>query len=215
MPITADTSPVFPQTPSYGYIATPTYRGHIPEVESGFERPNRLWSRPLLFITAAPIEDAHTDDIEDVLKFFHAMGGPFTYFRFKDWSDYKSCKTFGTVSALDQPVRVTGVAGTYQLCKEYVVGSIAQRREIYKPIGSTISIANNSGVIQSSANWTLNESNGTFTIGGGFSGTPLTWGGEFDVECRFLEEGLPIEIQDFATRNVRIAFREKRRTSTT
>lgn len=220
MAITADTAPLFPATPSYGFIASPTYRTRIPETEGGYERPNRLWSRPLLYITAAPFDDASVLDLDLVRDFFHVMAGAATYFRFKDWSDYKSCGSLATVTPLDQPlVLLTG--NNYQLVRNYTItlpgggGTLTQVREIYKPVGSTFRCANGSGVEQDGTKWTLDEANGVLIKGGTFTGTPTAWGGEYDVETRFAEDMLNVEVPNFGTRTTRFALREARREPTT
>lgn len=213
MAVVADTTPVFPAIPNYGFIASPRYRVQVIGREGGFERVNRLWSRPLLHITAVPLEDATVEDMEEALNFFHAMGGPSTYFRVLDYTDYKSCGVNSTPAATDQPLVEIGTSGTYQLVKHYTVGAITQVREIYKPRGSTIVVANEVQVLQS--DWSLDEATGVLTPGGSFSGTPTSWGGEFEVEVRFLEEGLSVEIATYGTRNARLAMRERRRAATT
>jgi hypothetical protein len=90
-----------------------------------------------------------------------------------------------------------------------------QVREIYKPIGDTILVANELGAVQASSKWTLDEANGTVDPNGTFTGTPTFWGGEFDVEVRFMEDQLNLEVSTFGTRNVRFGMREKRREATT
>lgn len=211
--ITPDTLETFPVLPSWGFIATPTYRTKFAEREGGYERPNRQWDRPLLFISAAPLEKKVTD-MESVLTFFHAMGGRATYFRIRDYSDYKSCSVRATAAATDQPLTATADdPGVYQLVKHYTAGSATQVREIYKPIGSTILVANELGVAQT--DFTLDEGTGQLTPGGGFSGTPTTWGGEFDVEVRFVSDEFPLEVATFGTWNGRLGMRERRRDATT
>lgn len=212
--ITADTMAKLPERVSYGFTASPNYRSRASEREGGFERINRVWARPLLYITSARLEDTPITNVETVLAFFHAMGGQASYFRCKDHTDYQSCGVQSTPSRLDQPlVLKTGSSTEWQLCKNYTAGSITQRREIYKPIGSTILIANGGGVLQT--DWTLDEATGILTKGGGFSGTPTTWGGQFDVEVRFMNDMLDVAIQNYGSRDTSFVLREKRRAAVT
>jgi uncharacterized protein (TIGR02217 family) len=182
--IIPDVSPIFPNCPSFGYVAEPNYLVKITAREGGFERRQRVWARPLTNITASPTGDQPNRDIELVRNFWHAMGGLSSAFRATDWTDYKSCFLDETPAATDMPLVASGDSpSSFRLVKQYVVGSIIQEREILKPNGATILIANEVGAAQT--DWTLDESTGLVTIGGGFSGTPTSWGGEFYLWCRF------------------------------
>jgi uncharacterized protein (TIGR02217 family) len=182
--IIPDTSAIFPNCPTFGYISEPNYLVKITSREGGFERRQRMWSRPLTKITASPSGDQSNVDIQAVQTFWHAMGGLSSAFRALDWTDYKSCLLNETPAATDMPLVLSGDSpASYRLMKQYVVGSIIQQREILKPVGSTILIANETGTPQT--DWTLDESTGLLTKGGTFSGTPHSWGGEFYIWCRF------------------------------
>jgi uncharacterized protein (TIGR02217 family) len=181
-----DIAETFPMCPTFGFIAEPNYLVKITSREGGYERRQRVWSRPLSKYTGVPSGDQPQEDIEDILDFWHAMGGLSTAFRFKDWIDYKSCHLSFTPAATDQPLVLSGDSPvSYRLVKQYSTksGRTIQQREITRPCGSTIMIANQFGAVQSA--WTLDESTGLVTIGGGFVGTPTAWGGEFDVWVRF------------------------------
>ena len=212
-------TPIFPVTPNYGFIARPRYRTQAAERESGYERVNRLWSRPLHYYASVPLDDTTVAENEALRDFYHAMGGPSTYFKFKDQQDYKSCSINAAIAPTDQPlVLQVGSSTIWQLVRNYTIilpggGTLIQVREIYKPKGSTIRIANGSAVEQS--DWTLDEANGTITKGGSFSGTPTSWGGEYYAECRFENDGLDIEISGFAIRSAKVQMRERRRSATT
>lgn len=180
--IVTDTMPTFPECPGFGFTTEARYLVKAIEREGGQERVDRRWSRPLTFFTAVPTGNRDAEVLQNLLTFWHAVGGMSGSFRFKDWTDYKSCKTTETPTALDQPFEeLTG--GEFQLVKQYVAGSLTQLREIYRPVGSTIVVANESGIEQT--DWELDESTGILTPGGGFSGSPGSWGGEFDLCCRF------------------------------
>lgn len=192
-----DLAPTFPECPGFGFTVEPRYMVKAVEREGGFERVDRRWSRPLCFITAAPTGNKAASVISDVLNFWHAVGGQAGEFRFRDWSDYKSCQlqNIPGTSAADQPFEVAvGVSPTgYQLIKEYTAvgpGSpgtyLTQAREIYRPIGSTIKVWNTLGAAQT--DWTLDESTGILTPGGTFTGTPGGWSGLFDLWCRFASD---------------------------
>jgi uncharacterized protein (TIGR02217 family) len=126
------------------------------------------------------------EDIQEILYFWHAVGGMATGFRLKDHADYKSCKTHEQPTPLDQPfIFEEDSPSGYQLVKTYPYGALEQVREIYKPKGDTIRIANELGVEQPDTAWTLDEATGILTPEVSFVGTPTSWGGEFYVYARF------------------------------
>lgn len=206
----ADTLEVFPSCPSYGYEAQPLYLVRIIEREGGYERRDRRWSRPLLDFVSVPMGNRTEADAYEILSFWHAMGGTASAFRFKDWSDYKSCALSADVSPLDQPFEViSGSPGGYQLIKEYTAGSTTQVRDVIKPYGDTIRVANDSGIEQDSAYWSLDESTGILEPLTGFSGIPTSWGGEFYCKARFSSQ-LRLEIVEHRIQRVDFAVRELR-----
>lgn len=208
----ADTLETFPVCPTYGFTAEPRYRVKITEREGGYERASRKWSRPLLRFTAVPMGDRAEDDIQTVLYFWHAHGGAANRFRFKDWSDFKSCTVSGTPSPTDQPFTyIPGSPGGYQLVKRYTYGAREQLREITRPAGSTIRVANEFGVEQAASRWLLDESTGLLQTLAGFVGSPASWGGEFYVLARF-DSDLAIEISDKQIQRAGFAIAEVRET---
>jgi len=208
--IVPDLAEVFPTCPTFGFVAEPNYLVKITAREGGYERRQRMWARPLSKYTGVPTGDQPQNDIEDLLDFWHAMGGMSSGFRFKDWIDYKSCRLGETPTALDQPIAASGDSPpSFRLIKEYPTksGRTVQQREIARPVGSTILIANAAGAVQS--DWTLDESTGLLTPGGTFSGVPTRWGGEFEVWCRFDAIFNP-SISDFQVINVTVQLAEIR-----
>jgi uncharacterized protein (TIGR02217 family) len=205
--IVADTQyATFPECPGFGFTVEPKYMTHSIDGEGGQYKVARRWDMPLSFFTAVPTGDRDADVIQNLLIFWHAVGGTSNRFRFKDWADYKSCKTNQTPTALDQPFEIVGSA--YQMIKQYSGALMTQDRNIYRPVGSTIVVANTLGAAQT--DWTLDEATGLLTTGGGFVGTPGSWGGEFDLPCRFLTDysltvvdGVDIQSGSFTLRECR------------
>jgi uncharacterized protein (TIGR02217 family) len=208
--IRPDTSPIFPACPTFGFTAEPEYLVKITAREGGYERIDRKWARPLLSFTGVPLGDQPQAEIESVLYFWHAMGGMSTYFRFKDWTDFQSCPLDATPAATDQPIiATTDVPPKLRLVKQYTVGNIIQQREILRPLGSSLLIANETGAVQPASRWTVDESTGLLTIGPGFLGTPSAWGGEFFVWVRFNAQLNP-QISNHLIQNVTVQLKEKR-----
>lgn len=208
--IVPDLAEVFPNCPTFGFVGEPNYLVKITAREGGYERRQRMWARPLSKYTGVPTGDQPQDDIEDLLDFWHAMGGISSGFRFKDWIDYKSCRLGATPAPTDMPLIASGDSpASFRLVKQYATksGRTIQLREIARPIGATIRIANDTGIEQSA--WSLDESTGLVTIEGGFAGTPTSWGGEFDVWCRFDAQFNP-SITNYEIMNVTVQLAEIR-----
>jgi len=203
-------APVFPECPTYGFTVEPRYLVKVVSREGGFERRDRKWQYPLHNYTAVPMGERADEDAFNVVNFWHAIGGMSTLFRFKDYSDYRSAIHRVAITALDQPFTViSGSPGGYQLLKAYTYGSFTQYRYITKPIGSTILVANQSGVVQATSTYTVEEATGLVVPNGGFSGTPTSWGGEFYVPVRFASE-LQVELTNFRVQRISFQLVEVR-----
>lgn len=206
MTVTTDPLPTFPECPGFGFTIEPRYLTKAIEREGGAEKVDRRWARPLVFATSVPMGNRDANVIQNVLNFWHAVGGTSGHFRFKDFTDHQSCFTTLTPTATDQPFEV--VDAGYQMVKQYIAGSLTQTREIYRPIGSTIVVANGDGEQQT--DFTLDESTGILVPGGTFTGTPASWGGQFDLYSRFLTnisiqvvDGVQIQSGEFTLRECR------------
>lgn len=199
--------PRFPDDISEGASGGPTYRTSTEEALNGIVYRNADWSYPLHtydigFITR------QLGEIETVLNFFHACRGPATSFRFKDWSDYKSCRLEDSIAPTDQQIGVgDGTSRNYQLIKNYVLGSRIQTRPIYKPVENTIVIAVD-GV--ATTDWSTDD-NGLIrlTVPPG-DGEIVTAGYEYDVPVFFEDDQLISTINGFDDGSTSIRLREDR-----
>lgn len=188
--ITPDTTPRFPTCPAYGFNADPFILVKIIARDGGYELVDRKWSQARRQFDGTPLGDRAQEDIEEVLYFWLAVGGMAGRFRFKDFTDYKSSRLGDDISAIDQPLLELDTSPvTYQLVKQYTVGALTHTRPIRRPIGASVLIANEVGAEQS--DWTLDESTGIITPGGGFAGVPTAAGFEFEVLCRFNDSFAP------------------------
>lgn len=206
--ITPDTTPTFPTCPGYGFRADPFFLVKIIAREGGFELVDRKWSQARRTFDGVPIGDRVQEDIEDILYFWLAVGGMGGEFRFKDWTDYKSCRVGQWVTATDQPLVARDTSPlTYQLVKQYAVGSLTHTRNISRPIGETVLVANEVGVEQS--DWSLDEATGILTPGATFAGVPTAAGFFFDVLCRFNDSFAP-QITNQEIQSAEVSLIEKR-----
>lgn len=201
-------TPRFPGSPSYGFVSQPDYSVTIVRRAGGQEKRNRNWSRPLYRYTVT-VGPRAEDDIQELLEFWHAVGGQADGFRFKDWADYKSCRVGGTPTATDQGVEaLSGSPTAYQLVKSYTAGANTQSRDIYKPVNGTVLVADGGVAKTEGVHWTLDYSTGRLQMLYTPAGT-ITWGGEFDVPVRFDSE-FPIELQNYQVQSVSFALMELR-----
>jgi uncharacterized protein (TIGR02217 family) len=199
-------TPRFPACPKFGHTSFPDYSVTPIRTASGWERRNANWDETLLRfeVTAGPGPDL-IDETQELLEFWHALGGNEIGFRYKDPADWKSCRISADVAADDQPlVWVSGA--TYQLTKRYAAGAQTRDRSIRKPVSGTILIADDGTLKTETTHYTIDYTTGIVTLL--FTPTStgdLSWGGEFDCAVRF-DGPFPIQILDAFSHTVTIAL---------
>lgn len=200
-------SPSFPGCPSFGYTSQPDYSVTVVRKSGGQEERNANWSRPLQTITVTVIR--MEEEIQDLLEFWHAVGGMFCGFRFKDWADYQSSAIGVEPSATDQPLILNAESPEgYQLTKRYTAGARTQDREIYKPVQGTILIADAGVAKAEGADYTIDYTTGIVDLNFTPAGA-LTWGGEFDIPARFASE-FAVELVTRKVESVQFIIQELR-----
>ena len=128
------------------------------------------------------------------MAFFEARNGRLHGFRFKDWSDYKSCAPSQAPAPLDQPIGTgNGSVTSFALMKRYSSGDQTWNRAIIKPVADSVRLALN-GVEQTSG-WSVNATTGVVTFGTApAAGVSITAGFEFDVPVRFDSDTLDVTL---------------------
>jgi len=169
---------------SRGARGGPERRVQVVELSSGFEERNARWAKSRRrYDVGFGIRTA--DDLAEVITFWEARSGPLHGFRFKDWSDFKSCAPSGTPSATDQVIGTgDNTEDTFQLVKTYVSSSQSYEREIKKVVSGTVLISFDS--VPQPSGWTVDNNMGrvTFTSPPG-TGVVIRAGFEFDTPVRF------------------------------
>ena len=89
----------FPTDLSFGALGGPERRTEIVTLSNGFEERNSPWAGSRRKYDAG-IAMRSLEDIEEVIAFFEARQGQLYGFRWKDWSDFKSC-----AANLKRPIR--------------------------------------------------------------------------------------------------------------
>jgi uncharacterized protein (TIGR02217 family) len=186
----------FPAGISLGAAGGPERRTEIVVVGSGAEERNSRWADSKRSYNAGyGIKSAN--DLHEVIAFFEERRGRLHGFRWKDWSDYKSCPPSATPSAADQALGTgDGVNATFQLTKTYGTSFAPWTRTIAKPVAGTVVVAV-AGVAANPLDYAVNTSTGvvTFTVGHvPGAGQAVTAGFEFDVPARFDTDQLEINL---------------------
>jgi uncharacterized protein (TIGR02217 family) len=186
----------FPAGISLGATGGPERRTEIVVVGSGAEERNSRWADSKRSYNAGyGIKSAN--DLHEVIAFFEERRGRLHGFRWKDWSDYKSCAPSTAPTATDQPIGTgDGVNDAFQLTKTYGAGFAPWTRTIAKPVGGTVIVAVE-GVTANPLDYAVNTTTGvvTFTVGHiPGAGQEVTAGFEFDVPVRFDTDQLEINL---------------------
>ena len=190
-------TPTFPVDISYDSRGGPGWSTNVVETDSGAESRNQRWSYPRHeYDVAYGLKT--TTRLENLLSFFHVVGGKAIGFRYKDWMDYKSCATSSTPAATDCAIGTgTGALATFQLYKTYTQGAYTRSRKILKPVTATVKVAVAGTEKTITTHFTVDTTTGivTFTAGNlPTNGQAVTAGFEFDVPCRFDTDKLSIDL---------------------
>ena len=183
----------FPDDISRGARGGPERRTTIVELASGDEERNASWANSRRrYDVSYGIRRA--DDLAKVVAFFEARNGRLHGFRFKDWSDYRSCLPSQIPAATDQLIGTgDGTTTTFQLVKRYASGEQIWMRAITRPVAGSVTVALN-GVPQEMG-WSVDPATGvvSFTAAPG-NGVAITAGFEFDVPVRFDSDALDVTL---------------------
>ncbi|WP_138379148.1 DUF2460 domain-containing protein [Luteithermobacter gelatinilyticus] len=186
----------FPTDIGYGASGGPVFSTQVVEMASGHEQRIQEWAEPrLVFEVGTALRSE--DDLAELLAFFRARAGRAYGFRFKDWSDYKSCPPGTDVRAQDQVIGVgDGLETDFYLIKTYQSGAENQVRRIHKPVVGTVRVALDGA--EQLTGWTVEETTGLvrFDVPPA-TGVTITTGFEFDVPVRFAEDSLALTLETF------------------
>ena len=187
----------FPSGVSFGSSGGPERRTQIVTLGSGREERNASWADSRRRYNAG-YGVRSLDDLHAAIAFFEARHGRLHGFRFKDWTDFKSCAPGGVAGALDQRIGTgNGSAAVFALVKAYVSGGESYARAIKKPVSGTVKVAVG-GTELPGTGFTVDAAAGVVTLGSApAAGTAVTAGFEFDVPVRFDTDFLDIDLSAF------------------
>ncbi|MEM9434923.1 MAG: DUF2460 domain-containing protein [Pseudomonadota bacterium] len=176
----------FPASLSFGSLGGPERRTEIVTLANGFEERNTPWAHSRRRYDAG-VGMRSLDDVETMIAFFEARQGQLFGFRWKDWSDYRSCKPSETVTFEDQVIGTgDGTRQEFQLIKTYRSGTQAYARPVDKPVLGTVFLGFDGIILQETIDWTIDLNTGFVTfLEAPDIGVEITAGFEFDVPVRF------------------------------
>ncbi|RBO54373.1 TIGR02217 family protein [Rhodovulum sp. BSW8] len=188
----------FPANLSFGSVGGPERRTEIVTLANGYEERNSPWEHARRRYDAG-VAMSSLDDVEQLIAFFEARRGQLYGFRWKDWSDYKSCRPSGAVDPEDQVIGI-GDASTveFQLRKTYASGSQSYLRPIAKPVAGTVSVAVDGRQLFAPVDFAIETSTGIVTLAEPPGmGAVVTAGFEFDVPVRFDTDRIQTSVESF------------------
>jgi uncharacterized protein (TIGR02217 family) len=186
----------FPTAIAFHSSAGPERKTEIVTLGSGFEERNAVWANSRRRFDAG-YGVKSLDDLAAVIAFFEARNGRLYAFRFKDWSDFKSCAPGSTPSPLDQPIGTgDGHTTTFQIVKLYASGPASWTRAIKKPVAGTVRIA--VAGAEATSGFSVDSTSGLVTFATAPAvGAQITAGFEFDTPARFDSDTLSVNLTNF------------------
>lgn len=188
----------FPANLSFGSVGGPERRTEIVTLQNGHEERNTPWAHSRRRYDAG-VGLRSLDDLENLIAFFEARRGQLHGFRWKDWSDYRSCLPSRQISPLDQRLGTgNGVQRVFQLVKTYVSGQEFYIRPIRKPVLGTVTVAVADDQKVEGVEFTLDPERGEihFAIPPDL-GAHVSAGFEFDVPVRFDSAEIRLSVASF------------------
>ena len=199
---------ILPLSLSFGTTTGPQTSTDISFTDSGFRKANQRWSQHLRrFNLRYGVRSPA--DVYTLLKLFEAVDGPANSFLLRDSNDWNTtdgrmgkASDADFITATDQPLQNTvtdgivsdGTTSTFQMRKDYTVGSSTHNRTIKKPQNGTVVIAVDGITFEEGGSpdgYTIDYGTGivTFASPPGADVSPtavlMTWGGAFYVPVSF------------------------------
>ena len=193
----------FPANLSFGSVGGPERRTEIVTLANGFEERNTPWAHSRRRYDAG-VAMRSLDNIASLISFFEARQGQLFGFRWKDWSDFKSCVASAEISFEDQIIaHGDGVTTTFPLTKNYRSGEASYARPITKPVTGTLQVGVQGSPMTETIHFTVDATTGLVTFDlAPEEGVAITAGFEFDVPVRFDTDGIQTSVASFQAGDV-------------
>lgn len=189
----------FPAPLSVGSSGGPERRTEIVELRSGFEERNSPWAHSRRRYDAG-LGVRSLDDLAEVIAFFEARSGQLHGFRWKDWTDFKSCLPSATPGPFDQRIGTgDGTTREFVLTKRYGSGPAEYLRPIGKPVDGTVRVGRAGAALAPGAGHSVDHVTGRVIFQTApAAGAAITAGFEFDVPVRFDADRIAASLAGFA-----------------
>lgn len=188
----------FPTNLSFGAIGGPERRTEIVTMASGYEERNTPWAHSLRRFDAG-MGLRSLDDLSAVIAFFEARAGQLHGFRWKDWSDHKSCLPSAAPTFEDQVIATgDGQTRSFALTKAYRSGAVRYQRPITKPVRNSVRAGIGGNEVFPEINFTVDHQAGRIIFNEAPDvGADITAGFEFDVPVRFDTDRIAVSVASF------------------
>jgi uncharacterized protein (TIGR02217 family) len=188
----------FPANLSFGSVGGPERRTEVVALSNGFEERNTPWAQSRRRYDAG-VSLRSLDDIAVLIAFFEARRGQLYGFRWKDWSDFKSCAPSGTPGFRDQEIAVAdGVQRVFGLSKSYRSGGHVYVRPVAKPVEGSVLVGITGDEQVLGVDFELDVTTGEVRFAEPpDAGEVITAGFEFDVPVRFDTDIIQTSVASF------------------
>ncbi|MEO0859908.1 MAG: DUF2460 domain-containing protein [Pseudomonadota bacterium] len=188
----------FPPRLSLGSVGGPERLTEVVTLANGFEERNTPWQHSRRRYNAG-VGMRSLDDIEALIAFFEARRGRLYGFRWKDWSDHKSCLPSADPTYRDQVIGIgDGETQTFQLTKTYRSGTTNYTRPIKKPVLGSVRAGIQEDELQDTVHYDVDVTTGFITfLSPPDKGTEVVAGFEFDVPVRFDADTIQTSVANF------------------
>ena len=188
----------FPAALSFGSSGGPERLTEIVTLANGFEERNSPWADSRRWYDAG-VGVRSLSDIDTLIAFFEARRGQLYGFRWKDWTDFKSCASDAAPGVEDQLIGIgDGSTTLFQLAKDYASGGESYLRQIDKPVAGSVRIAVDGVELAEGTDFSVDDALGQVVLSTAPSaGLSVTAGFEFDVPVRFDTDVLSVSVASF------------------
>jgi uncharacterized protein (TIGR02217 family) len=188
----------FPANLSFGSVGGPERRTEVVALTNGYEERNTPWAQSRRRYDAG-VSLRSLDDIAVLIAFFEARRGQLYGFRWKDWSDFKSCAPSASPAFRDQEIAVAdGVRRVFGLTKSYRSGEHVYLRPVAKPVEGTVVVGVSGDAQVLGVDFELDAGTGEVVFAEPpDAGEVITAGFEFDVPVRFDTDVIQTSVASF------------------
>ena len=186
----------FPPSLSFGSVGGPQRRTDVVTLANGFEERNTPWAHSRRVYDAG-LGMRSIDDVQALTAFFEARFGQMYGFRWKDWADFKSCRS--AIAVDDQVLGFgDGTQTDFPLVKAYNSGDYSYHRPITKPVQGTVRVGIEQDELQEGIDFEIDLATGVIR----FASAPdsdlvVSAGFEYDVPVRFDTDLILVSVASF------------------